>query len=113
MAYSTISDLQRYFENTPEEYSFAMEKLTAEQKRNLPDDCFGLPEKRKYPLIVKGDGNDWTHLKNAIAYFNTCKDEEDKKILAENIARVIRENNVQVKISPNAKIRNYADFEGL
>lgn len=110
--YYTSSNFNSYFKS--KELELALEsKLTAAEKRALPDEAFGLPEERKYPLIVKDEsGNyEWTHLKDAIAYFNTCKDENKKKILAGNIARVIKEYNVDIEIKPNNKIRNYANFD--
>lgn len=98
----------------PDSYHIAVEqKLTAAERRALPDDAFGLPKKRKYPLVVPNEEEKWSHLKDSIAYFHTCKSEEDKKELAKNIAKVIRENNIKIKISPNNKIRKYANFDGI
>lgn len=87
-------------------------RLTAAQRRALPDNAFGLPKERKYPLVIKGeDGEyDWSHLRDAIAYFHTCKDEEKKRELAGNIAKVIKKYKVDIVISDNNKIRNYANF---
>lgn len=96
------------------EFEEVMESsLSAAQRRALPDSAFGLPEDRKYPILVKDpDGTDnWSHLKNAIAYFSVCKDEEKRKILAENISRVITEYNVDIEIGPRNPIRRYAYFE--
>lgn len=88
-------------------------KLTADQRKALPDDAFGLPKERKYPLVVKDEHGEyeWNHLKDAIAYFHTCKDESKKKELAQNIAKVIRKYHVDIKITPGNKIRNYAKFD--
>lgn len=100
-------------ENEMRKYEIATEaKLTAAQRRALPATAFGLPESRKYPIVVKDENGEyeWTHLKDAIAYFNTCRGEDQKKILAENIARVIAEYNVDIVIGPNNRIRKYADF---
>ena len=108
--YYTLENFINYI-NREDEYALES-KLTADQRRALPDDAFGLPEKRKFPLITKDENGeyDWSHLKDAIAYFHTCKDENDKKILAGNIAKVIKKYNVDVNISANNKIRNYAKF---
>ena len=95
------------------EYESVLEqRLTSAQRKALPNDAFGLPSKRKYPLIVKGeDGQlEWNHLKDAVAYFHTCKSESDKRELAENIAKVIKKYNVDINISENNKIRRYAKF---
>ena len=95
------------------EYLALEARLTAAQRRALPDDAFGLPKERKYPLIVKDEsGNyEWNHLRDAIAYFHTCKDETKKKELAGNIAKVIKKYNVDIEIKPNNKIRTYAKFD--
>lgn len=84
-------------------------KLTADERNKLPDSAFGLPKERKYPLIVGND--DWSHLRDAISYFHCCKDEAKKKELAKNIAKVIKQYHVDVKISENNKIREYAKFD--
>lgn len=88
-------------------------KLTAAQRKALPDSAFGLPKYRKYPLIVKDENGEyeWSHLKNAIAYFHTCNGEEQRKELATNIAKVIRKYKVDVTISEKSLIRKYAKFK--
>lgn len=94
--------------------SVALEqRLTAAQRRALPDDAFGLPKERKYPLVVKDENGEyeWNHLKDAIAYFHTCKDEDKRKELAENIAKVIKKYNVDITIKETNGIRKYAKFD--
>lgn len=108
--YYTFEHLTSYLDKQDE---LALEsKLTTAQRKALPDNTFGLPEKRKFPLITKDETGeyDWSHLRDAIAYFHTCKDESDKKILANNIAKVIKKYNVDINISTGNKIRNYAKF---
>ena len=87
-------------------------KLTAAQRKALPDSAFGLPELRKYPLIVKDENgeNEWNHLRDAIAFFHMCKDEKQRKELATNIAKVIKEYNLDIQISEKNAIRKYAKF---
>lgn len=107
--YYTLSDLHEEME-----FEIATEaKLTTAQRNALPDDAFGLPQDRKYPLIVKDENDEyeWNHLKDAIAYFHVCKSEEKRKILAENIARVIKQYGVDIQISPKNMIRKYAQFD--
>ena len=89
------------------------QRLSAAQRRALPDDAFGLPKERKYPLVVKDEnGNyEWNHLKDAIAYFHTCKDESKKKELAGNIAKVIKQYKVDITIKETNSIRKYAKFD--
>ena len=112
--YFDFNHLARHMEKQEETYEGVFEqKLTAEMRKALPDDAFGLPKKRKYPLVVKDvDGSDdWTHLRDAIAYFHTCKSEEDKKELAQNIAKVIKQYKLDIDIRPTNKIRKYANFD--
>ena len=97
-----------------DDMEITQEKLTTAQRKSLPDNAFGLPKLRKYPLIIQDEETgeyDWSHLRNAIAYFGACKDEELKKELAKNIAKTIKKYNVEVKISPNNQIRKYAKFD--
>ena len=109
-----FNELSRHMQQEEETYESVLEqKLTTEMRKALPDEAFGLPKKRKYPLIVKDEngGEDWSHLRDAIAYFHTCKSEEDKKELAQNIARVIKQYKVDIEIRPTNKIRKYANFD--
>jgi hypothetical protein len=88
-------------------------KLTAAQRKALPDSAFGLPSLRKYPLIVKDENgeNEWNHLRDAIAFFHMCKDEKQRKELATNIAKVIKEYDLDIQISEKNAIRKYAKFD--
>lgn len=79
-----------------------MAKLTAEQRRNLPKDVFGLPDERAYPMP------DARHVINAITYFGSCEVSK-RKILAKNINRLAKEYGVTVKLSPSSKFKPYAD----
>lgn len=101
------------FINESENNDVALEaRLTAAQRKALPDSAFGLPSVRKYPLVVKDENGEyeWNHLKDAVAYFHTCKDEEQKKELAQNIAKVIKKYKIDIDIKAGNKIRNYASF---
>ena len=61
---------------------FAMktDRLTSEEKKELPDDVFGLPERREYPMP------DAAHVRAAEAYFRYCPEE-----LKPRLARAILE----------------------
>ena len=62
---------------------FAMktDRLTYEEKeKNFPDDVFGLPERREYPMP------DAAHVRAAEAYFRYCPEE-----LKPRLARAILE----------------------
>ena len=106
----TLEHFMNYFNEEDVAYEA---RLTAAERRALPDDAFGLPEERKYPLVTKNEKGeyDWSHLRDAIAYFHTCKDEGKKKTLASNIAKTIKKYKVDIEIKPNNKIRNYANFD--
>ena len=100
------------------EYDVAIEvKLTKEERDALPDDAFGLPKKRKYPLILtkpedrtENDKDGGSHIRNAIAFFHYCK-EEDRKELAENIMKAIKKYDLDIKISKNNLIRKYVKVD--
>ena len=64
-----------------------MAKMKAKKRNDLPDEMFGLPEQRKYPL------NDEAHVKAAVRLFGKCPD-EDKPRLARNILRRAKELNM-------------------
>lgn len=75
-------------------------KLTAKERNALKDSDFGLPSKRQYPLI------DEVHIKDAISYFRYCK-EFNRKELAQNIMKAIKEKNLDIEIGEKSLIRKY------
>lgn len=64
--------------------------LNAEERRELPDDMFGLPERREYPMP------DAAHVRAAEAYFRYCP-EEDRRRLATAILKFAKLYGVNVK----------------
>lgn len=72
--------------------------LDTEERRELPDSIFGLPERREYPMP------DATHVRAAEAYFRYCP-EELKPKLAKAILRFAGKYGVDIQ-SPT--ILNYA-----
>lgn len=66
-----------------------MGKLNAKQRQALPDNIFGIPEDRSYPMP------DAKHVKSAISFFHKAP-ESKKKELAKNIARRVKELNIKV-----------------
>lgn len=76
------------------------DKLSYEEKRELPDDVFGLPDRREYPMP------DAAHVRAAEAYFRYCP-EDLKPRLAKAIMRRAAEFGVDVK-SPT--IEKYASM---
>ena len=76
------------------------DRLSYEEKRELPDDVFGLPERREYPMPAAA------HVRAAEAYFRYCP-EDLKPRLAKAILQRAQEFGVDVK-SPT--IEEYASM---
>lgn len=68
------------------------DRLSYEEKKELPDSVFGLPERREYPMP------DAAHVRAAEAYFRYCP-EELKPRLARAILTRAREYGVDVESS--------------
>lgn len=66
------------------------DRLSYEEKKELPDSVFGLPERREYPMP------DAAHVRAAEAYFRFCP-EELKPKLARAILHRAAETGVDVK----------------
>lgn len=64
--------------------------LNTETRKELPDNLFGLPQRREYPMP------DAAHVRAAEAYFRYCP-EELKPELARNILRFAQEYGVDVE----------------
>lgn len=58
--------------------------MTTQEKKELPDSVFGLPERREYPMP------DAAHVRAAEAYFRYCPDE-----LKPRLARAILDRAAQ------------------
>ena len=72
--------------------SIAIERLTMRERKMLPDNVFGLPEDRKYPLDTP------KRVKDAIGFFHFCA-EEKRDTLAHNIVRAVIRLNLKDTIS--------------
>lgn len=64
--------------------------LSEEERKDLPDSMFGLPERREYPMP------DAAHVRAAESYFRYCPDELKPK-LARAILHFARQYGVEVK----------------
>lgn len=64
--------------------------LNTEERRDLPTDVFGLPERREYPMP------DAAHVRAAEAYFRYCP-EDLRPELARNILKFARMYGVDVE----------------
>jgi ABC-type Na+ transport system ATPase subunit NatA len=74
--------------------------LSAADRRQIPTDQFGLPSVRKYPL------NDDLHVRQAIKFFHFCKG-PNRKELASNIVKRMKELKMPLVLSEKATIRKY------
>lgn len=77
------------------------DKISYEERKELPDSVFGLPERREYPMP------DAAHVRAAEAYFRYCP-EELKPKLAAAILHFAKEYGVDVE-SPT--VLSYAGKE--
>lgn len=68
------------------------DKLSYEEKKELPDSLFGLPERREYPMP------DAEHVRAAEAYFRYCP-EQLKPRLARAIMKFAQEYGVEIHSS--------------
>ena len=66
------------------------ERLTHSEREHLPDDVYGLPDRREYPMP------DAAHVRAAEAYFRYCP-EKLKPTLARAILRKAGEYGVEVE----------------
>ena len=75
-------------------------KLTTEERNELPDKVFGLPDERKYPL------NDKEHVLHAIKFFNYCPDEKQTE-LGGNINKALKKFNMKVNVGAGNKFSEH------
>lgn len=75
--------------------------LSAKKRTSLPDDAFGLPRTRQYPLTDKN------HVRQAIRMFGRCRSPKDRKILAANILAAIEKFGMDVKIGTSNPLYKY------
>lgn len=68
------------------------DRLSYEEKKELPDSVFGLPERREYPMP------DAAHVRAAEAYFRYCPEDLKPKLARAIMARA-REFGVDIQSS--------------
>lgn len=76
-------------------------------RSELPDNMFGLPNKRKYPLETK------KHVLSAIRFFNYVDNKDDEKELASNIIDKIKEYNMEDEVHPSERNRFFKYYSGI
>jgi hypothetical protein len=79
-----------------------MAKLKTKERKELPDEIFGLPSERKYPLT------DEEHVRKAIQFFKYCPPSKRNE-LAKNINRRAKELGMKLKLSKDGVFYKYAD----
>lgn len=92
-----------YIEN-PSDEKYLMNvneaNLSTSERNNLPDDAFGLPSQRRYPMPDK------EHVLLAIRFFNHVEEKYEKE-LAHNITRKIIDFNMEDEVHVTEKNRYY------
>ena len=89
-----------YIESTAESVKTEA-TLTAAQRREIPDNQFGIPSQRRYPL------NDKNHVIAAIRMFNRV-DRKHEKELAYNIIKAMKQYNINTDIIGDAnRLKSY------
>lgn len=83
-------------EKDGESLNEASEKMSKEERNALPDEEFGLPTLRKYPL------HDEKHIRDAVRMFHFCRG-NNKEELAKNIASKVKEKNLVGIITVSTK----------
>ena len=77
------------------------DKLNTKDRNQLPDEAFGIPSQRRFPL------HDKTHCLAAIRFFNKV-DAEHEAELARNIKRTMKEYNIPAdSVGPDNRLRKY------
>ena len=79
-------------------------ELSTKERNELPDNAFGLPKDRKYPLIDK------EHVLQAIRWFNKCEPRKRKE-LARNIRDKVYEYDMVIHLTKANKLCNYVDWD--
>lgn len=75
--------------------------LSTEKRNNLPDEEFGIPSRRAYPL------NDEEHVRQAIKMFNYCDSSEEKE-LAEAIIKKMKKFKINdISVSDKNRFSKY------
>ena len=85
--------------STNQKHKIMSDRLSYEEKKELPDSVFGLPERREYPMP------DAAHVKAAEAYFRYCPEVLKPKLARAILARA-RDSGVDVE-SPT--VLSYAE----
>lgn len=83
------------------EYLMDEASLNADKRNKIPDEMFGLPDKRKYPL------HDKKHVRLAIQMSGHVNDSDDLKELAGNIADRANALDMDITVSKKNKLYDY------
>ena len=98
--YKYYKEHSRKIKSIVKEDTIQEKALASQERKELPDSEFGIPELRKYPLTDK------EHVEQAIRYFNKCPKGYEKE-LATNIKKKIVEYDMKPNIGDNNNFKNY------
>ena len=98
--YKYYKEHSRKIKSIVKEDTIQEKALSSQERKELPDSEFGIPELRKYPLTDK------EHVEQAIRYFNKCPKGYEKE-LATNIKKKIVEYDMKPNIGDNNNFKNY------
>lgn len=82
------------------------EKLSAEDRKNIKDSDYGLPEDKKYPMP------DESHVRSAIRFFNHVDPSKEKE-LAKNINKKIKQYGMKVSVGKDNRFSKYYNESSL
>ena len=103
-----------------EVFDYAMEGpgghvIPNDVRESLDDDDFGIPEERKYPLRVPGNKKLTEELvQKAVQMYHYLPGKSGKReILAKNIVKMIKQENLSIKVDPKNQMFKYVDYNTL
>ncbi|MCM1230130.1 MAG: hypothetical protein NC489_08355 [Ruminococcus flavefaciens] len=96
-----VTDFEHYVPSSVINY-YSETAISSKKRNKLPDEAFGVPRLRAYPL------HDKAHVKQAVRMFGHCKDPKDRETLAKNIFKAMETHNVSMKIGKSNPLYQYA-----
>ena len=78
-----------------------MQNILEMKRSELPDDVFGIPQERKYPMP------DEKHVRSAIKLFNHVEDKYEEQLAKKIIANMKKYDIDPSIVGPNNRLRNY------
>ena len=100
---SDTSEIQEFvqYEDSTVVNAILEGKLSAKDRKKLPDSEFGIPETRSFPL------NDIAHVKAAIRMFNHCPVEYEEKLAKRIIKKIKKFNITGIEVSAENRFHEF------